>query len=179
MANIHFVGILIFIFGVDGQFNGQVNIIVGIGGNDTKATLENAFKFKPMCDAFMVTVAYYNKPSQEGIFKHFSTISQLVGDKPIMMYNIPSRCGVNMTSQTIIRLYNEFENIVAIKEASGNLGQILDIINSCNIDVFAGDDSQLVPVMSIGGKGVVSVYANINPTVINQAARLFVRSLSF
>ena len=148
------------------QFNGQVNIIVGIGGNDTKATLENAFKFKPMCDAFMVTVPYYNKPSQEGIFKHFSTISQLVGDKPIMMYNIPSRCGVSMTPETIAELYCNHDNIVAIKEASGSISQTLEIKNLCDIKVFSGDDALTLSLMSVGAEGVISVASNIIPSLM-------------
>ena len=148
------------------EFNGQVNIIVGIGGNNTKATLENAFKFKPMCDAFMVTVPYYNKPSQEGIFKHFSTISQLVGDKPIMMYNIPSRCGVSMTPETIADLYSNHDNIVAIKEASGSISQTLEIKSLCDIKVFSGDDALTLPLMSVGAEGVVSVASNIIPNLM-------------
>ena len=113
----------------------------------------------------MVTVPNYNKPMQDGIFQHFSKISEST-PLPIMMYNIPSRCGVNMTYETIVKLYHYSKNIVAIKEASGDLGQIQDIMNNCDIDIFAGDDSQLVPVMALGGKGVVSVYANINPTPV-------------
>jgi 4-hydroxy-tetrahydrodipicolinate synthase len=143
----------------------NLDLIVGVGGNNTREVVQFTKFCEEYTDGIMVTVPSYNKPMQDGIYAHFKTIANSTL-KPIMMYNIPSRCGVNMTSQTIIRLYNEFENIVAIKEASGNLGQILDIINSCDIDVFAGDDSQLVPVMSIGGKGVVSVYANIDPTPV-------------
>jgi 4-hydroxy-tetrahydrodipicolinate synthase len=139
----------------------KLNLIIGIGGNNTKQVVEFGKWCDQYADGFMVTVPSYNKPSQEGIYMHFKTIAEST-THPIMMYNIPSRCGVNMNYETVVKLYDEFENIVAIKEASGSLSQIQDIIKNCNIKIFAGDDSQLVPVMSIGGKGVVSVYANIN-----------------
>lgn len=145
------------------KYNGQINIIVGIGGNNTKVTLENAFKFKTMCDAYMVTVPYYNKPSQDGIYKHFSTISQLVGDKPILMYNIPSRCGVSMTPETIAELYSNHDNIKAIKEASGSISQTLEIKNLCDIKIFSGDDALTLSLMSVGAEGVISVASNVIP----------------
>ena len=93
------------------EFNHKINIIVGIGTNNTKTTLENAFIFREYCHAFMVTVPYYNKPSQEGIYQHFATIAQLIADKSIMIYNIPSRCGVSIEPITIANLYNNFDNL--------------------------------------------------------------------
>lgn len=155
------------------NFKGKINIIVGIGGNNTKDTLSNAFKFKDFCDAFMVTVPYYNKPSQEGIYQHFSTIAQLLGDKPIMMYNIPSRCGVSMTPEVISNLFNSFDSIKAIKEASGSISQALEIKNLCDIMILSGDDSLTLPLMSIGGKGVVSVASNIVPKYMKTLVDLF------
>ena len=113
----------------------------------------------------MVTVPNYNKPMQEGIYQHFKKISENT-TLPIIMYNIPSRCGVNMNHETVVRLYKDYENIKAIKEASGSLSQIQDIMNKCNIMVFAGDDAQLLPVMALGGCGVISVLANINPAIV-------------
>ena len=145
------------------NFNGKVNIIVGIGGNNTKTTLDNAFKFKDYCDAMMVTVPYYNKPSQEGIYQHFSTIAQLLGDKPIMMYNVPSRTCVSMNPEIIANLYNSFDNIKAIKEASGSISQALEIKSLCDIVILSGDDSLTLPLMSVGGDGVVSVASNLFP----------------
>ena len=155
------------------NFNGKINIIVGIGGNNTKETLSNGFKYKDMCDAFMVTVPYYNKPSQEGIYQHFSTIAQLLGDKPIMLYNIPSRCGVSINPEIVANLYNSFESIKAIKEASGSITQALEIKNICDIKIFSGDDSLTLPLMSIGGSGVVSVASNIIPKQMKTLVRLF------
>jgi len=145
------------------NFNGQINIIVGIGGNNTKTTLESAFKFKDYCDAVMATVPYYNTPSQEGIYQHFSTIAQLLGDKPIMLYNIPSRTGVSMKPEIIANLYNSFDNIKAIKEASGSISQSLEIMSLCDIVILSGDDSLTLPLMSIGACGVVSVASNLLP----------------
>ena len=144
------------------QTKGDLDLIVGVGGNNTREVIEFTKYCNPYADGLMVTVPSYNKPMQEGIYQHFVKISEST-ELPIMMYNIPSRCGVNMNFLTTVKLYKNCENIVAIKEASGDLGQIQDIMKNCDIDIFAGDDSQLVPVMSLGGKGVVSVYANIEP----------------
>jgi 4-hydroxy-tetrahydrodipicolinate synthase len=143
----------------------NLNLIIGVGGNNTKKVIEFTKWCNSFADGLMVTVPNYNKPSQEGIYMHFKKISENTS-LPIMMYNIPSRCGVNMSYETVVKLYNDCKNIVAIKEASGSLGQIQDIINNCTIKLFAGDDSQLVPVMSIGGAGVISVYANINSKAV-------------
>lgn len=145
------------------EFKDQINIIVGIGTNDTKTTLENGFLFREMCHAFMITVPYYNKPSQEGIYQHFATVAQLIADKPIMMYNIPSRCGVSVEPKVISDLFNSFENIVAIKEASGSIQQTLEINRLCDIVILSGDDALTLPLMSVGAKGVVSVASNIIP----------------
>jgi 4-hydroxy-tetrahydrodipicolinate synthase len=147
------------------QNKGNLDLVVGVGGNNTREVIAFTKYCNDYADSLMVTVPNYNKPMQDGIFQHFSKISESTL-LPIMMYNIPSRCGVNMTYETIVKLYHYSKNIVAIKEASGDLGQIQDIMNNCDIDIFAGDDSQLVPVMALGGKGVVSVYANINPTPV-------------
>lgn len=158
------------------NFNGQVNIIVGIGGNNTKTTLENAFKFRSLCDAFMVTVPYYNKPSQEGIYQHFATIAQLLEDKSIILYNIPSRCGVSMEPEIIANLYNSFDNIKAIKEATGSLSQAQDIRSLCDIMILSGDDSLTLPLMSIGGSGVVSVASNLIPKLMLKLVELYLNN---
>ena len=147
------------------QNKGNLDLIIGVGGNNTREVIEFTKYCNQYGDGLMVTVPNYNKPMQEGIYQHFCKISEST-ELPIIMYNIPSRCGVNMNYETIVRLYHYCKNIVAIKEASGDLGQIQDIMNNCEIDIYAGDDSQLVPVMSLGGKGVISVYANIDPTPV-------------
>lgn len=140
-------------------------IVIGVGGNDTNATTELAQYSSNYCDGIMVTVPNYNKPSQDGIFYHFQHISSNI-DKPIMMYNIPSRTGVNMEPETIFTIYNTCKNIVAIKEASGSLNQVQDIINLCNIQIFSGDDALIIPIMAVGGSGVISVASNVVPNEI-------------
>ena len=160
------------------NFNDKVNIIVGIGSNNTKTTLEHGFKFRNKCHAFMVTVPYYNKPSQEGIYQHFSTVAQLLGDKPIMMYNIPSRTGVSMSPEIIANLYNSFDNIKAIKEASGSIQQTLEIKSLCDIVVLSGDDALTLPLMSVGASGVVSVASNIIPKRMLNLVNLYTNNYS-
>jgi 4-hydroxy-tetrahydrodipicolinate synthase len=158
------------------KFKGKINIIIGIGTNNTKTTLENAFKFRDYCDAFMVTTPYYNKPSQEGIYQHFSTIAQLIEDKPIMLYNIPSRTGVSIDPEIVANLYNSFDNIKAIKEASGSIQYSLEIKNLCDIVILSGDDALTLPLMSIGALGVVSVASNIIPMQMVTLVELFINN---
>lgn len=155
------------------NFHGKVNIIVGIGGNNTKSTIEKGLLYNDLCDAFMVTVPYYNKPSQEGMYEHFSSIAKVLNSKNLLLYNVPSRCGVSISSETVVRLYNSHENIKAIKEASGNVSIAQEILNKCEIVVLSGDDSLTLPIMSIGGKGVVSVASNIIPNYILKLVELF------
>ena len=157
------------------KFSGNKKVVIGVGGNNTSETLNFADNVKDYCDYMMVTVPYYNKPSQEGIKMHFETIcnSDNLKDKKFMLYNIPSRCGVNMSPDTVAYLYNNFSNIVAIKEASGSLTQVMDIKSKCDIQIFAGDDSQILPIMTLGGSGVISVIGNICPNKIHEIYSLF------
>lgn len=150
------------------NYNNLINIIVGIGGNNTKEVIQFGRFCVNKCHGFMVTVPYYNKPTQEGIFEHFFHISHdnELRKKEIIMYNIPSRCGVNMEPDTIINIYNSCKNVVAIKEASGSLDQIGQIKNGCNINIFSGDDMCVLPIMSLGGIGVISVVSNLIPEYI-------------
>lgn len=155
------------------NFKGKVNIIVGIGGNNTKNTIKKGILYKDICDAFMLTVPYYNKPSQNGIYKHFSSIAEIFSDKPIMLYNIPSRCGVSMTPEITAKLFNEYNNIGAIKEASGQVQHSCRISKLCDITVLSGDDGLTLPIMIAGGKGVVSVASNIVPKKMIEIVDLF------
>ena len=150
------------------KYNNNIKIAIGIGGNNTNEVIEFGKKCANRCHGFMLTVPYYNKPNQSGIFKHFFKItnSDLIKDKACMLYNIPSRCGVNMESSTVINLRKTCKNITAIKEASGNMDQIFDIINNSDINVFSGDDASIIPLMSIGAKGVISVVSNLIPEYI-------------
>lgn len=143
-------------------------LVVGIGGNNTFETINFGRAVSSYCDSMMVTVPHYNKPSQEGIYRHFSTICSDEGikHKPIILYNIPSRTGVNMTTRTIKRICEHNSNVCAIKEASGSINQVMEIISECNIKVFSGDDSMTIPVTSVGGCGTISVLGNICPDII-------------
>ena len=157
------------------KFKGKKKVVVGIGGNNTMETLEFAKEIKDYCNYMMVTVPHYNKPSQEGIKQHFLTIclDEELKQRKFILYNIPSRCGVNMLPDSIAEVYNNCENIVAIKEASGSLNQAIEIRSKCDIQIFSGDDSLILPIMSIGGCGVISVIGNIIPDKLHEIFILF------
>jgi 4-hydroxy-tetrahydrodipicolinate synthase len=142
--------------------DGRVPVIAGAGANSTAEAIElTTFAKKVGADATLQVGPYYNKPMQEGFYQHFKAIAEEV-DLPIVLYNIPSRCGAGMTAETISRL-SEIENIVAIKEASGSLDLASEITTRCDITIISGDDSFTLPLAAIGGKGVISVVANIVP----------------
>jgi 4-hydroxy-tetrahydrodipicolinate synthase len=146
-----------------GAIDGQVPVIAGAGSNSTAEAIElAAFAKKVGADATLQVTPYYNKPTQEGFYQHFKAIAEEV-DLPIVLYNIPGRCGAGMTPDTIARLA-EVENIVAIKEATGSLDQASEIAIQCDITIISGDDSLTLPLAAVGGKGVISVAANIVPT---------------
>ena len=141
---------------------GQVPVIAGAGSNSTaEAIAFTAHAKKVGADATLQVGPYYNKPTQEGFFQHFKAIAEEV-DLPMVLYNIPGRCGAGMTPETIARLA-EIENIVAVKEATGSLDQASEIAMRCDITIISGDDSLTLPLASVGGKGVISVVANIVP----------------
>ena len=142
---------------------GQVPVVAGAGSNSTAEAIElTAFSRKIGADATLQVGPYYNKPTQEGFYQHFKAIAEEV-DLPMVLYNIPGRCGAGMTPQTVARLA-EVENVVAIKEATGSLDQASEIATRCDITIISGDDSLTLPIASVGGKGVISVVANIVPT---------------
>jgi 4-hydroxy-tetrahydrodipicolinate synthase len=141
---------------------GQVPVIAGAGSNSTAEAIDfTEFSKKVGADATLQVGPYYNKPTQEGFYQHFKAIAEEV-DLPMVLYNIPGRCAAGMTPETIARLA-EIENIVAVKEATGSLDQASEIADRCNITIISGDDSLTLPLASIGGKGVISVVANIVP----------------
>ena len=141
---------------------GQVPVIAGAGSNSTAEAIDfTEFSKKVGADATLQVGPYYNKPTQEGFYQHFKAIAEEV-DLPMVLYNIPGRCAAGMTPETIARLA-ELENIVAVKEATGSLDQASEIAARCNITIISGDDSLTLPLASIGGKGVISVVANIVP----------------
>ncbi|MBX7062644.1 MAG: 4-hydroxy-tetrahydrodipicolinate synthase [Pyrinomonadaceae bacterium] len=144
----------------------KAHVIAGTGSNNTAATIDFTRKAREAgADAALVVAPYYNKPTQEGMFAHFSEVAKSVREMPIMLYNVPSRTSSNISAETTLRLAEKFDNIVATKEASGNFSQIMEIIHRRpkNFRVFSGDDATTVPLISIGADGLVSVCANEIP----------------
>ena len=143
--------------------NKEVPVIAGAGSNATTEAIElTAFSKKVGADATLQVCPYYNKPTQQGFYEHFKTIAEEV-DLPMVLYNIPGRCGgTGLTADTVAKLA-DLENIVAIKEATGSLDMASSIATSCDITIISGDDSLTLPLASVGGKGVISVVANIVP----------------
>lgn len=143
--------------------NGRVPVIAGTGSNSTNEAIAlTRHAAEVGADAALLVNPYYNKPSQEGLYQHFAAIAKEV-DIPLILYNIPGRCAVNLEPRTIAKLA-QIENIVAIKEASGQMDQVSEIISRCDLTILSGDDSLTLPIASLGGKGVISVVANIIPT---------------
>lgn len=143
----------------------RVPVIAGTGGNCTENVVSFSKKAqKAGADGLLVVTPYYNKATQNGLFKHYKEVASAV-DLPIILYNVPSRTGVNILPNTAARLGREIENIVAIKEASGNITQIAEVIQKAqgDLDVYSGNDDQIIPILSLGGIGVISVLANIAP----------------
>lgn len=144
--------------------NGRIPVIAGTGANSTDETIKMTAKSKKLgADGALLVSPYYNKPTQEGIFQHYEKVAKTV-DIPIILYNVPGRTAVNILPETVARLC-EIENVVAIKEATGNMAQVSDVIRLCgdNITVLSGDDFTTFTLLALGGKGVISVVANIAP----------------
>ena len=156
------------------RVNGRIPILLGVSSNCTRAVVET-LKNDDMTgvDAVLVAVPYYNKPSQEGIYQHYKAIAEAT-DLPVVLYNVPGRTGVNMTAETTLRLARDFKNIIAIKEASGNITQMDDIIKNkpANFDVISGDDGITFPLITLGAVGVISVIGNAFPREFSRMTRL-------
>ena len=153
---------------------GRVPVIAGTGSNDTEFALElTRFACEAGADAVLVVTPYYNKATQNGLIKMFSTIAD-ESTKPVILYNVPSRTGVNIAPKTCAALA-EHDNIVAVKEASGNISQIAEIAHLVRgkMDLYSGNDDQVLPVLSLGGKGVISVLSNIMPKETCEICRRF------
>lgn len=145
--------------------NKRKPLVVGIGGNHTQAVIDTIKAYPTdAVDGILSVVPYYNKPSQEGMYQHFKAIASST-DKAIILYNVPGRTVANMLPATALRLANEFKNIVAIKEASGNLGQCMELVQGApeHFTVLSGDDDLVLPQIAIGMHGVISVAANSFP----------------
>lgn len=145
---------------------GRAHVIAGTGSNNTAEAIEYTRKARELgVDGALIVAPYYNKPTQAGLFAHFSEIAKSVKDLPIMLYNVPGRTVANIAAETTIKLAETFENIVAIKEASGNFSQIMEILANRpkNFKVFSGDDATTLPLISVGADGLVSVISNEFP----------------
>ncbi len=144
------------------EVKGKIPVIAGSGSNSTEETLMLTNHAKQAgADAALVITPYYNKPTQDGLYHHFKKVAENV-NIPIVLYNVPGRTGVSITPKTVAELY-KLPNIVAIKEASGSIDQVSAILSLCDITVLSGDDGLTLPMISVGGKGVISVTANIVP----------------
>ena len=144
----------------------KARVLAGSGTNNTANAIERTRKAREVgADAALIVAPYYNKPTQEGMFAHFSEIARSVKGFPIMLYNVPSRTSCNISAETTIRLAEKFENIVATKEASGNYAQVMEILKyrPKNFKVFSGDDAATLPLIALGADGLVSVIANELP----------------
>jgi 4-hydroxy-tetrahydrodipicolinate synthase len=153
---------------------GRIPVVAGAGSNSTREAISLTRHAKNVgADAVLSITPYYNKPTQNGLIEHFTSIANAV-DIPIVMYNVPGRTGVKLLPETIAKL-SEIRNIVAIKEACGSIEQVCAILSMCDITVVSGDDSLTFPMLAVGGKGVISVAANIIPKEIATMISLFDR----
>ena len=156
------------------RVNSRVPLVLGVGGNNTKAVTDYLRqKDLSAFSAILSVVPYYNKPSQEGIYQHYKAIAE-ASPLPVILYNVPGRTGVNMTAETTLRLAKNFTNIIGVKEASGNITQMDDIIKNKPADfmVISGDDGITFPLITLGAVGVISVIGNAFPREFSRMVRL-------
>ena len=146
------------------QSGGRVPVIAGTGTNGTKSTIANSLQaLEAGADAVLVVAPYYNKPTQEGMYLHFSTIAKAIAPAPVVLYNVPGRTASNLTPETVLRL-TEIENIVALKEASGGLNNTMEILAvRPDFRVFSGEDGLYFPMLAVGAAGLISVTSNVDP----------------
>lgn len=148
--------------------NGKVPVIAGTGSNNTKQAIHMSKVAQKLgVDAVLLVTPYYNKTTQLGLITHYTAIAESI-DIPIIIYNVPSRTGINISPETCLEL-SKIDNIVAIKEASGNISQVADIAHLCGNDltIYSGNDDQVIPICSLGGVGVISVLSNIKPKLVH------------
>jgi 4-hydroxy-tetrahydrodipicolinate synthase len=152
---------------------GRLPLVAGRGGNDTAKLCAELREMDPAgWDAVLSVTPYYNKPSQEGLYRHYKAVAE-ASPLPVILYNVPSRTGVNMSAETTLRIAREVPNVTAIKEACGDISQITEIIKGAPeaFAVISGDDAMTLPVMSVGGAGVISVMANVLPEPFSRMVR--------
>jgi 4-hydroxy-tetrahydrodipicolinate synthase len=150
---------------------GRARVIAGTGSNATVSAIEYALIARDLgADAVLSVAPYYNKPTQEGLYAHFRAIAEAVGNLPVVIYNVPGRTSSNITAQTALRLACDTENIVAVKEASGDLAQMMAILRERpeNFRVLSGDDALTFPLIALGAEGLISVASNEAPALMSQ-----------
>jgi 4-hydroxy-tetrahydrodipicolinate synthase len=154
---------------------GRARVIAGAGSNATAAAIEYSQRARDLgADAVLQVAPWYNKPTQEGLYAHFRAIAEAIPETPIMLYNVPGRTSSNIAAQTVLRLARDCENIVAIKEASGNLSQIMEILRErpAHFCVLSGDDAVTLPLIALGAEGIVSVASNEIPDLMSRMTEL-------
>lgn len=157
------------------QVAGRVPVVAGTGSNSTETAIYLSVEAEKLgADGLLIVSPYYNKATQKGLYTHFKAIADSV-KIPVILYNIQGRTGVNIAPETIVKLWKEVDNIVGVKEASGNLSQIARILalSDGGIDLYSGNDDQIVPILSLGGKGVISVISNVAPTETHNICQLY------
>ena len=162
-------------FAID-KVNKRVPVIAGTGSNCTETAIMMSKEAASYgADALLVVTPYYNKATQKGLSAHYTAIAEAVPETPIIMYNVPSRTGCNIQPETAVYLAQNVENIVGIKEASGNISQVVKLASLSKgcIDIYSGNDDQVVPLLSLGGKGVISVTANIIPEDVHDMVQKY------
>ena len=153
--------------------NKRIPVVAGTGSNCTETAVYLSTEAKKAgADGLLLVSPYYNKSTQKGLKVHFSEVAKAV-DLPILLYNVPSRTGVNITPETIVALCKEYDNIVGVKEASGNFSAIAQIasLSGGTVDIYSGNDDQIVPILSLGGKGVISVVSNVKPELVHNCCK--------
>lgn len=152
---------------VSEKIDGKLPLIAGAGTNNTQKVIENIKKVRKYgYEYFLIVTPYYNKPTQEGLFWHYSKIIENT-DSKIIIYNVPGRTGCNILPETVLRIRDKYpENVVAVKEASGKLDQVSELVRG-GVEVLSGDDGLTLPMLSVGAKGVISVFANVLPDVMH------------
>jgi 4-hydroxy-tetrahydrodipicolinate synthase len=147
----------------------RLPLVIGVGGNDTAKLCEQLRAFDPTgFDAVLSVTPYYNKPSQEGLYRHYRAVAE-ASPLPVILYNVPSRTGVNMSAETTLRIAREVPGVVAVKEACGEISQVQEIVKGApdGFAVISGDDAMTLSIMSVGGAGVISVLANVVPEAVS------------
>lgn len=157
------------------KVHGRIPVIAGTGSNNTSATIELSKWAKSIgVDGLLLITPYYNKTTQKGIIEHFKAINDNV-NIPMILYNVPGRTGLNLLPETLVKICELCSNVVAIKEASGDLSQIIKIkaLLKDRIDIYSGNDDQIIPILSVGGIGVISVLANIMPKEVHNMCKFY------